>query len=312
MSAVVPDNLRGPHPLVSVVIPHYGDPGHALSLIQQLDSQADSPAFEVIVSDDCSPTAFQAPQTHSVSLTVVRRERNGGFGSAVNSGVQASHGTLVLVLNSDVEIAPDFLRSLIANSAEFLPAVLSPQVLDESGQPVFVGRHWPTAWQQTLEWTTALARWRPALEEQVGHDTGALGRTQSVDWVIGVAMLMPRAIFDEVGGFDERFFMNCEEVDLQRRLRDRGYPSVVLAEPTLRHAGGGSSPDARRRGWLVESRDTYAGIWGGQAKLRTGLTAATCVNFLVNSARRLAGRKVAPITTARAEMRLIWANRRAQ
>ncbi len=97
MSAVVPDNLRVPHPLVSVVIPHYGDPGHALSLIQQLDSQVDSPAFEVIVSDDCSPTPFQAPLTHSLSLTVVRRERNGGFGSAVNTGVEASHGTLVLV-----------------------------------------------------------------------------------------------------------------------------------------------------------------------------------------------------------------------
>ncbi len=99
--------------------------------------------------------------------------------------------------------------------------------------------------------------------------------------------------------------MNSEEVDLQRRLRERGLPSVVLAGPTAVHAGGGSSDSARRREWLVQSRLAYADKWGGRRRLQAALGAATAANLAWNTGRRLAGRDVAPLRTVSQEAALL-------
>ncbi|UJH69897.1 glycosyltransferase family 2 protein [Ornithinimicrobium sp. INDO-MA30-4] len=71
-------------------------------------------------------------------------------------------------------------------------------------------------------------------------------------------MLLPRDSFEQASGFDEGYFMNSEEIDLQRRLRAVGIPSIVVGSITLTHQGGGSSDPLRRRQWLVKSRERYA------------------------------------------------------
>lgn len=68
---------------VPVVIPHYGDPRHAAALVSQLVAQAGAPEFEIIVVDDAFPEPYPADDW----VRLIRRERNGGFGAAVNSGV---------------------------------------------------------------------------------------------------------------------------------------------------------------------------------------------------------------------------------
>ena len=122
----------------------------------------------------------------------------------------------------------------------------------------------------------------------------------------------PLAEFRAVGGFDERFFMNSEEVDLQRRLRLRGVPSVALRSPTVVHAGGGSSPSAQRRAWLVDGSLRYADKWGSRRRLQAALLAATGANLAVNALRWLAPRDVEPWRTAVAEVRMLNGTRRAR
>jgi len=289
---------------VTVVIPHHGSPGPTRDLLASLDTQAVARPVQVVVVDDASPEPFPAVD----GFQVVRREVNGGFGSAVNSGAAVAEHPLLLVLNSDLEIGPDFLPALLAAAAPWLPAVVSPRVVGHDGRPAWTGRHFPTVGHQTVEWLTPLARFRdwPCLHEAVGHDTRAAQGATVVDWVVGAAMLLPTADFRAVGGFDERFFMNAEEVDLQRRLRDRGLPAVVLDAPTVTHEGGGSSDPERRRQWLVASRLAYAEKWGGRRRLQAALTTATAVNLLWNGGRRVAGRPVHPIRTARHELDLIF------
>ncbi len=111
--------------------------------------------------------------------------------------------------------------------------------------------------------------------------------------------------FGGVGGFDERLFMNSEEVDLQRRLRERGVRSVALRSPTVVHAGGGSSPSESRRRWLVEGELTFADKWGSRRRLQAALALTTMANLAVNAARRAAGRDVRPLAVARDELSLI-------
>lgn len=289
---------------VSVIVPHYGDPQASLALIKALQRQKDAGTVQLVVVDDCSPTPF--PEVDGV--TVVRRHVNGGFGSAVNSGAAIAEHPLLLILNSDLEIGPNFVSDLLQAAAPWQPAVASPQVLGHNGAPQWVGRHFPAVRHQVTEWLTPLARWRhlPALHEMVGHDTRCKdGAVIPVDWVMGAAMLIPADEFRAVGGFDEKFYMNSEEVDLQRRLRDRGIPSVFIGTVNVAHEGGGSSDSGSRRQWLVDSRKLYAEKWGKPRALQASLAVATVANLAVNTVRRLAGTPVRPLEVARTEWHLL-------
>ena len=293
---------------VTVVVPHYGAPGPTLATIEDLRRQATTRPVEVVVVDDHSPEAF--PDTEGV--TVVRRESNGGFGAAVNTGVALATQPLLLVLNSDVGLGETFVEDLVSAAAPWMPAVVGPLVRDPAGRHATTARHFPTTGHQVIEWLTPLARHRDrrVLREAVGHDTRAVpGAVLPVDWVVGAAMLLPTDAFRAVGGFDEGYFMNAEEVDLQRRLRAHGIPSVFVGTVELTHVGGGSSDPTARRRWLVASRMRYAETWGGRRRLAFALTTATAVNAVVNTGRRIAGRDVDPVATAREELRLIHGGR---
>ncbi|MDU0348875.1 glycosyltransferase family 2 protein, partial [Actinomyces sp. MRS3W] len=120
-------------PTVSVIIPFYGDPAPALTLVAALRSQKPRHLHEIIVSDDCSPTPF--PETPGV--TIVRRRSNGGFAQAVNSGANAATGDLLLVLNSDLELVPGFVDRLVAGARPWLPALVSCPLVSPDGTPAW-------------------------------------------------------------------------------------------------------------------------------------------------------------------------------
>ena len=285
---------------VTVVIPHYGDPAPTRDLVASLLHQVE----HIVVVDDASPDPL-APVN---GADVVRRPVNGGFGAAVNTGMAQVRTELALVLNSDLQVGPTFVADLVAAAAPWQPAVASPQVTTADGRPEWVGRHFPTIGHQVTEWLSPLARLRhlPRLHEAVGHDTRAVGdAVVPVDWVVGAALLLPVPAFRDVGGFDERYFMNVDEVDLQRRLRLLGVPSVVLGTVSVVHLGGGSSDPARRRQWLVDSRLQYARTWGGLRRLQVALAAASAVNLGVNASRRVLRRPVHPLVVLREELHLI-------
>ncbi|NQX15585.1 glycosyltransferase family 2 protein [Rathayibacter sp. VKM Ac-2857] len=290
---------------VSVVVPHYGDPGPALALLEQLRGQVGAPEHEIVVVDDASPVPFPAGD----GVALVRRARNGGFGAAVNSGAAEAAHPLLLVLNSDLEIGETFLRDLVAAGTPWLPAVVAPALRDGAGRAQWVGRRFPRLGHYVVEWLTPLARWRPQLRAAVGLDTRCVeGAVLPVDWVVGAAMLLPTAEFRAIGGFDESFHMNCEEVDLQRRLRARGVPSVFAGDVVAVHTGGGSSDPARRLVWLVAARLRYARKWRSHpGLLAASLRAASVVNLGANALRALAGRGVRPLAVFRGELRLIAA-----
>lgn len=293
---------------VTVVIPHYGDPAPTRALVDHLLAEPGRALAAVVVSDDASPTPY--PKAHDPRLTVVRREANGGFGANVNSGLAAVRTPLALVLNSDALMTGAQIDALVAAAAPFQPAVVSPQVVNEDGTPQWSGRHFPTVLHQTVEWLTPLARFRhlPRLHEAVGHDVAAARSASAVavDWVMGAVLLLPMTQVRAIGGFDEEYFMNSEEVDLQRRLRERGVPSIVVPAVRVEHGMHGSSDPLRRRGWLVDSRFRYARKFGRPRALKAVLTAATGVNYAVNRVRQARGTDVDAAAVLRDEHALIW------
>lgn len=296
---------------LSVVVPFYGEPEDTLQLIRQVKSQPFEGTLEIIVSDDASPTPF--PQIEGV--TVVRRDTNGGFGSNVNTGVAAATGEWVLILNSDLTLPPNFLTDMLAaareekNVAGGRGVLISPQVTGHRGESQWVGRNFPKTRHHAWEWFTPAARLRPTKlwHAMVGHDlTCTTGKRSEPDWLMGACMMLRREDYTAVGGMDERFFMNSEEIDLQRRLADRGVTRVFRGEIVVEHVGGGSSgATAQRRQWVLDSRFIYNAKWNEGRHLATALRAVSYANFAFNSLRALRNKDVASRPILREELAYI-------
>lgn len=290
-------------------MPHYGDPAPAVALVRQLLAQRTGLALEVIIVDDASPILF--PSTTGV--TVVRRPVNGGFGAAVNTGAAAAEGRLLMVLNSDLTVSDTFVTDWVERSRAWMPAVTGPLVVTPDGVQEWTGRRDPSVTQQFVEWLALLARWRylRVLQWLVGRNPACRpGATQVVDWLSGAALLLPADEFRDVGGFDEQFFMFCEETDLQQRLRRLGVPSVFLGEVEVTHVGGASTDPGRRREWLVAARMRQAHLAGTERRLRLALITASWINLLWNVGRSVLGRDTRPVATFRHEVRLAGIPRR--
>jgi GT2 family glycosyltransferase len=82
-----------------------------------------------------------------------------------------------------------------------------------------------------------LLRWGGAFKRHHGASTSVATVTEEVFGVCGAACLMPKAVFDELGGFDEDFFASHEDVDLSYRARLRGYRCRYVADAVVRHVG---------------------------------------------------------------------------
>jgi N-acetylglucosaminyl-diphospho-decaprenol L-rhamnosyltransferase len=282
-----------PAPSLSVVIPHYGDPTLALALVDDLRQQSPPGGCEIIVVDDRSPTPF--PDTAGVE--VVRREANGGFGAAVNSGAAAATGDWLLIANSDLRIDPPTLPELLDAARPLMPAVVGPATVDAEGRPEHTGRRFPTAPQ--LVAATALPLQRFAGEgwfvRLAGYVVPRDRDPRRVDWLQGSCLLLPRDVFVDVGGFDESYYMYSEEVDLQRRLSDVGVHSWLLPSVAVTHTGGKSTigiVDVGER--MMGSRLRYARKFGGEQAARRALKVVAVLNLGCRLVLRAAGRASAP------------------
>jgi N-acetylglucosaminyl-diphospho-decaprenol L-rhamnosyltransferase len=100
------------------------------------------------------------------------------------------------------------------------------------------------------------SRW-PSLTGATMPQRAGAADVEAVDAVSGALMLLPRSAFERVGGFDESYFLHCEDLDLCRRVRDAGLRVVCANGVTVAHAKGTSS---RRRPFFV-ARHKHRGMW---------------------------------------------------
>ncbi|QRZ62634.1 glycosyltransferase family 2 protein [Rothia sp. ZJ932] len=275
-------------------MPFYGDPSDTISLIKQLKDQTVYSDIEIIVADDCSPTRF--PENSGV--TVVYRDENGGFGANVNSGVDIAQGKWLFILNSDLSVQDNFIEEALKKAESLGDVLLAPEIIGHDGKSQYVGRRFPTTFHIAWEWLTPLARFKHTnfWHRMVGHDLRCVtGATVVTDWLMGACMIMQVDTYRKIGGMDERYFMNSEEVDLQLRLKRAGIQRVFSGDLVVKHAGGASSGNSiQRRQWVVNSRFKYAKKWDKLHNLEFSLKIVTYCNYIFNVMRSMRNNVVSP------------------
>lgn len=187
---------------------------------------------EIVVVDNASADGTAAHVRREwPQVRVIDAGGNLGFARANNLGVGQTASDLVLFLNPDTIVPAGALDRLVA-ALDAAPdaAIAGPRVVDARGDvELSFGRMLsPLAEARQKMMTAALVRRLPVLGARVERATR---RRQYVDWVSGVCLLIRRADLQAAGGFDERYFIYIEDVDLCAAVRTRA--RLVLFEPSV-------------------------------------------------------------------------------
>ena len=231
---------------------------------------ADPKRLEVIVVDNASSDgSVEMVQSSFPQVTLLANEQNLGFTKANNQGISLARGRFVLFLNPDTEIVDDALGTMV----EFMKAhpevgAVGPKLIYPDGSTQPSRRRFPNASTLFLE-STLIQRWwkknrvlsRYYMEDQSDD------QVQEVDWLVGAALMVRKEALDQVGGFDEGFFMYSEELDWCRRARKAGWKIVYLPDAVVVHHEGKSSGQvvAARHIHFYTSKVRYARKYHGRA-----------------------------------------------
>jgi N-acetylglucosaminyl-diphospho-decaprenol L-rhamnosyltransferase len=182
-------------------------------------------------------------------LEIIHAGKNLGFAAGSNLGAQGATAPYILCLNPDAALHPGTLAKAIAfmeRPEARQVGICGIRLVDETGQVQPHTVSFPTpATIYTLR----------TMGNGIDHS-----RSQPVDHVIGAFYLIRRSLFEELGGFDESFFLYLEDVDLSLRARQAGWSVHYLAEAVAFHKGGGTSEQikASRLFYSLRSRLVYA------------------------------------------------------
>jgi GT2 family glycosyltransferase len=213
-------------------------------------------------STDGSCEGLGAQARDTLPLSLIRNDVNLGFGMACNQGAAGAEADFLLFLNPDTRLMPGSLEvpaRYLGSPHHEAVGIVGIQLVGTDGKVARNTARAPTARQMignSLGLDRVLPAWFPPhFAREWPHD-----ETRVVDQVMGAFFFVRRAVFEELGGFDERFFVYYEDLDFALRARARGWSSVYLAGAKAFHRGRGTTDAAteRRTFYFARSKLLFA------------------------------------------------------
>lgn len=236
--------------MLNVIIVNY----NAGALLRQcvdsvLSSQGVSVRCVVVdnASADDSLAFVDEPPYKGDKLLVIRNNRNLGFAVAVNQGVAAGAGSWFCLLNPDAVLAPDSLAMLLQQARNIPQAgVLGPLIVNRDGsEQRGCRRDLPTPLDALIQ-ALQLHRLSPRLD--FNHNRRPLPTLViQIPAISGACMLVQRRAHEQVGGFDEGFFLHFEDLDYCARMQQAGWDVYFVPGVRIVHAQGACSQDNPQR-----------------------------------------------------------------
>jgi hypothetical protein len=216
-------------------------------------------------------------------LTIVRNHDNKGFGCASNQGAKVGNSEYILFLNPDVKLYKDSLikpLQFFEQPKNNKIGILGIQLVDENGMVLRNANRFPTPVSFFFEMLgldrLSPARFPPRIMTDWSHQD-----SREVDQVEGAFYLVRRSVFEEMNGFDERFFLYFEDMDFAFRARRTDWKSYYLADIQAFHRGGGTTDrvKARRLFYWFRGRFQYVAKHFGWPAAWEILLASLSVEF---------------------------------
>jgi GT2 family glycosyltransferase len=239
--------------MVTVGIVTRDSSSHLPPLFRSLIENGVAPS-QICVFDNSS-SDDSAGFAHSMGATVLRSPQNRGFAYGCNRLLaHASRHRPLLLLNPDIVITRGSIARLL-RTAEESPraAIVAPRLLNRDGSLQYSARRFPTALSWLLRFPPLRHRTlRSGAVQRYLEGASPDGVAQEVDWVMGAAMLCQTELVLQAGGFDERFFLYVEDLELCLRLHRLGQSVVYEPRAVMIHRHGQASGKSifRRAFWV--------------------------------------------------------------
>ena len=316
-------------PLVSAILVSFNTRELTLRALEDLQRAArelSRDSVEIWVVDNASADgSVAAIRARFPDVQIIESPENLGFGAANNAAMSRARGEYFLLLNTDAFLEGDALGQLLRAARRHPRAgVIAPRVLNADGSRQKSVWPFPTplhAWGENLGLHWIGRRLNSPISRRTrggarggsrgGSPDGAPDDEGEIAWAIGACLLVRRAAYERVGGFDTRFWMYAEETDWQKTMREAGWQIVFAPGARVTHLGGASGAgSARVSEAFYRSQDAYmlkhygrAGLLSARAALTLGQLARLPFFGLRALVRPRDGRAQAKLKRARALVR---------
>ncbi len=229
------------YPSVDIIIPHYQRRDMLERCLDSLE-KTNYPSMSILVVDNGGSQAglvFLVKRYRNARL--LRLPENRGYSGGCNEGLKHSSADYVVFMNDDTEHDPLWLDALVRAALEDKDiGALQPKILSlkdyNKGKKIFEYAGAAGGMIDRMGYPWCLGRKFSTIEQDRGQYDGG----QDIFWASGVAMFVKRTVAEELGGFDDEFFMQMEEIDLSWRMKLAGYHVRSVPSSVVLHEGGAS------------------------------------------------------------------------
>jgi GT2 family glycosyltransferase len=213
-------------PEISIVIVTWNGRQHLEGCLTAVASQQGVDAETILVDNASTDGTVAFVHARFPWVRIVSLDRNHGFASGSNAGAREARGRYLAFLNNDTVADPHWLRALrdgldeprgIALATSRIVYMHDPATVDSAGD--------------------GMTRWGGAFKRHHGLSAAEATESREVFGACGAAFIIPKRVFDAIGGFDQDFFASHEDVDLSYRAQLRGYRCRYVAGSIVRHRG---------------------------------------------------------------------------
>lgn len=277
-------------PTVSIIVISYNTREMTLACLRSVHEQTSVP-FELIVLDNASTDgSAEAIAEEFPELHLIASKDNLGFAAGNNEAIKVATGDYLLLLNPDTEVLDRAIDRL------FDYTLAHPEAGITGGRTVFPdgALNIASCWMRITPWsafcmaTGLTAAFRgSSLFNPEGMGDWARDSVREVDIVVGCFLMIPRALWFELGGFDLKYFMYGEEADLCLRAKAMGYRPSITPDAEIVHLIGASSNKVANKlvlvakarttlirdhwpSWQVPFGLSMVWLWGGLRRAVTG------------------------------------------
>jgi GT2 family glycosyltransferase len=222
-------------PEISIIIVTWNGRQHLEGCLTAVAAQEGVDAETILVDNASTDGTADYVRARFPWVRLLVLDRNHGFAGGNNRGAREARGRYLAFLNNDTVADAGWLRALLAGldprrrvalATSRIVYMHDPDVVDSAGD--------------------GMTRWGGAFKRNHGGPARAVTESRDVFGACGAAFMIPRAVFDELGGFDADFFISHEDVDLSYRAQLRGYRCRYVADSIVRHRGSASLGRASR------------------------------------------------------------------
>lgn len=267
-------------PLVAVVILNWNGKSFLERFLPSV-LNSDYENLRIIVADNASTDGSVIfVRTKFPKVEVIVNTKNEGFAKGYNTALQKVRAEYYILLNSDVEVAPDWIAPviLLMESDDEIGAA-QPKILSYENRQAFEYAGAGGGWIDRFGYPFARGR----VFDECETDYGQYEDASEIFWATGAAFFVRASVFHEAGGFDEYFFAHQEEIDLCWRIKRLGYKVFVEPASVVYHVGGGTLPMGTRKKTFLNFRNNLI-LLSKNLKFRESIIKIPCRIVLDNIA----------------------------